>query len=72
MWGLWRGENLVEEQYEFRLSIPSILISSRQGKVGFLNFALFCSVKYWEQWDPFLQVLGITFVFSHHIQMLLL
>lgn len=76
LWRLWRGENMVEGQCEFPLSLPrprffsSILISSRQAKVGFLNFVLFCSVKYWEQWDPFLQVLGIMFVFSHHIQLL--
>lgn len=75
-WRLWSGENLVEGQYELPLSLPrpqffsSILISSRQAKVGFLNFASFCSVKHWEQWDPFLQVLGITFFFSHHIQLL--
>lgn len=75
-WSLWSGENLVEGQYELPLSLPrpqffsSILISSRQAKVGFFNFALFCSVKHWEQWDPFLQVLGITFLFSYQIQLL--
>lgn len=46
----------------------SILIASRQEKVGFLNFTLFCSVNQWKLWQTVLQVLGIPLLFSHYIK----
>lgn len=46
----------------------SILNATRQEKVGFLNFTLFCSVNQWKLWRPVLQVLGIPLLFSHYIK----